>query len=540
MRGERSSDQKESPVSEPVALRMISPINRWETGESEEAQKAKAAYLFKYIAQTGMFVYMESGAIPGMLQHLKEKFNLDYFQLGILGSVIYLSLSLGCPFFAWMYRKYNAKFILGVTVIVNNLTTLSFALCPTSLPNLFITLRAAVGLSQAGLVVYTPVWIDEFAPAGKHATWMATLQAATPFGIMFGYLAASAFTFSGKDTLLGIYTFRYPFLLQVLVVCPYAALYWIVPNKHINVLAHFKLADPSRRGNSWDEDLKLPDEEEIHEFTSLEGSIQVAPIDVEGDVEKVQLNSPSVPWKGGLSIGGGIEMGHSANSPPGQEMKGGSGSAIDAGVPEMLKGMDAVIALVRNKTYMFIVISLTALYFVVTGIQYWATDYLETELHGNSTTVRLQFLFTSATAPVAGVIFGGWFVERVGGYKGKAQRRTTLGWCTGFGCCAVVAAVFVTMVNSTWAAAGLLWVLLFFGGSVLPGGSGIFISVIPPNIRTIGSSFAAIIFNLFGYFLSPFLSGLLSEEYSSLTLGFRFILSFSLVAIIFMGLAYKT
>jgi len=189
---------------------------------------------------------------------------------------------------------------------------------------------------------------------------------------------------------------------------------------------------------------------------------------------------------------------------------------------------------------MSIVFSLSALYFVVTGIQYWATDYLETELNGNKNVVRLQFLFTSATAPVAGVIFGGWFVEWIGGYKGTDQRRKALGWCLFFGVLACTCAVFVTLVSGTWFCAALLWFQLFFGASVLPGGSGIFISVIPHNIRTIGSSFAAIVFNLLGYFLSPFLSGLISQEYNSLLLGFRIILGWSGFAIIFFAVAYYT
>lgn len=55
----------------------------------------------------------------------------------------------------------------------------------------------------------------------------------------------------------------------------------------------------------------------------------------------------------------------------------------------------------------------SGLYFVVTGIQFWVTDYLTAapELGGlgaDKGTVLVAFSVTILTAPTAGVIFGGW------------------------------------------------------------------------------------------------------------------------------------
>mmetsp|Transcript_5092 Transcript_5092/g.12342 ORF Transcript_5092/g.12342 Transcript_5092/m.12342 type:complete len:793 (-) Transcript_5092:104-2482(-) len=728
--------QGESKAPLPVSMSQPANVLPTRPRGTKGRLKHEARYLFKWIAQAGMFVYMEGGVIPGMLITLRERFGMDYFQLGMLGSVVYLTLSIGCPFFGWLYRHYNAKRIIGVALALNNAAMLAFALCPTSLPNLFIGLRGVVGFFQAALVVYTPVWIDEFAPDGSHATWMAWLQAATPFGIMLGYMAASAFTFSGHDTLGGIYTFRYAFLLQVALVTPYLAGIWAVPSRHINVVARFR--SKMHAASIWETDLKIPSHGEVSprsivsgmarkalHYTSATG-VRLSSTFIERDgppgprhrdggregerEREIQLSLPddddeeeeeedavdekknnnkteregpepaTSAAKNGGGGGGGLRVSFSrlispldslhsltpsspsgcdcdsepggwrrqrADAAEGMEMsrvcssssrrspkglsppppsrapppvpvadrsepehgtddemsllktcvrsQGGSagdeigkasiamnihdcdaaadpnataappthaddwrgdfalgnsfrrdrassvGSAGSVGsVGTRVSYSMAIWTLVTNVTYMSIVFSLSALYFVVTGIQYWATDYLETELNGDEKIVRLQFMLTSATAPVAGVIFGGWFVEFIGGYKGREQRRKALGWCLFFGSLACVASVFVTLVSNTWFAAALLWILLFFGGAVLPGGSGIFISVIPTNIRTIGSSFAAIVFNLFGYFLSPFLSGLISEEYNSLTLGFRIILGWSGFALIFFSIAYCT
>jgi len=44
---------------------------------------------------------------------------------------------------------------------------------------------------------------------------------------------------------------------------------------------------------------------------------------------------------------------------------------------------------------------------VVTGIQYWCANYLETVIGEDPAVVSWYFSLTSATSPVGGVIIGG-------------------------------------------------------------------------------------------------------------------------------------
>lgn len=46
-------------------------------------------------------------------------------------------------------------------------------------------------------------------------------------------------------------------------------------------------------------------------------------------------------------------------------------------------------------------------YFVVTGIQFWVTDYLVTFLDADPNVVVAGFALSSLTGPTAGVFFGG-------------------------------------------------------------------------------------------------------------------------------------
>jgi hypothetical protein len=40
---------------------------------------------------------------------------------------------------------------------------------------------------QAFLVIYAPVWVDEFAPPGLCTLWMSLMQGGVAIGIMVGY-----------------------------------------------------------------------------------------------------------------------------------------------------------------------------------------------------------------------------------------------------------------------------------------------------------------------------------------------------------------
>lgn len=51
-------------------------------------------------------------------------------------------------------------------------------------------------------------------------------------------------------------------------------------------------------------------------------------------------------------------------------------------------------------------LSLSTLYFVVTGIQFWISDYLLNVLGGEDTLVYTCFIVVSVTAPTSGVLVG--------------------------------------------------------------------------------------------------------------------------------------
>ena len=97
-----------------------------------------------------------------------------------------------------------------------------------------------------------------------------------------------------------------------------------------------------------------------------------------------------------------------------------------------------------------------------------------------------------------------------------------------------------------WEFVILLWMLLYFGASILPSCSGILMAIVPNQYKTVASGANLMIFNLFGYFLSLTLSGLLMQlllqfksncDYvCSRQNGFRLIMMWSVFSFMFLVL----
>ena len=90
------------------------------------------------------------------------------------------------------------------------------------------------------------------------------------------------------------------------------------------------------------------------------------------------------------------------------------------------------------------------------------------------THIQLAFSVTSITGPLAGVFFGGWLVDKMGGYADDPSATAkTLFTCNLFGVGAVLCAIPTAFVNSFVGAVALIWLILFFGGALLPALTGV-------------------------------------------------------------------
>lgn len=177
-------------------------------------------------------------------------------------------------------------------------------------------------------------------------------------------------------------------------------------------------------------------------------------------------------------------------------------------------------------------LNLTVLFFVVTGIQYWVKAFLEEVIGSDGSVVGIAFVFVSATAPTGGVIFGGWLIDRLGGYGGPVQILKTLRINASLGACAVACCLAILFMDSLAPIMTLIWLLLFSGGATVPSLTGIIVSSVKPSLRSFASSLSQLSFNILGFALSTLIPGVVMEFTGSREWGFNTVMLWSVWGVI--------
>jgi len=484
-----------------------------------EEDKLEASYLFKYIALAQVLLYLECGAVPALLHILKrpEAFDLTYAEQGLLGGVVYIFLSAACPVAGVLLRTFRVKKVLASALVVNNLSVLCFALCPDHHPYLLISCRAFVGFTQAFFMVYSPLWVDEFAPASRRTTWMATIQGSVPLGVVCGYSIAYVATLNEPCDLVECW--RWPFLIQSVVVLPFCLGTWFVPDPHIQYHRpdHTEEEYPKFQA-------RLCQEQEGGDDNSDVAGVDLPEVEGEEQTDTTHKTKklPNILRVPNLSLNTAFLF----DKVRAVKAKAGSGCCRD------------LTRLLCNPIFMLSNLTLSSLVFVATGIQFWGTDYLITVYQGESAHVMPLVIFTGATAPVLGVVFGGWWVDRQGGYRGLRERAVALRWGLVSGVVACAASVGAAVASNMALFITLLWCIFFFGAALVPAITGIFISSVQPSARALASAMSVIMVNLLGYALAPLLSSFVMQMTHNYVWGMRLILGWSVCSVVFLLAAW--
>jgi MFS family permease len=147
--------------------------------EGSTLKRQDQTYLFKCLLLANFLQYLEAGAVPALLLPLSESFHMGPAQQGLLGGVVYLSLSVGGPFAGFLLRSFKHKYVLSCAVIAFIFFTLLWALTPVERPystNAFLLLRFLMGLCQCVVCVFLPLWTNDNAPSDRRTSWMSYLQ----------------------------------------------------------------------------------------------------------------------------------------------------------------------------------------------------------------------------------------------------------------------------------------------------------------------------------------------------------------------------
>ncbi len=202
---------------------------------------------------------------------------------------------------------------------------------------------------------------------------------------------------------------------------------------------------------------------------------------------------------------------------------------------EDLNYLEKIKVLMDYKVFIYSVISMSILIYIITGVQYWVTDYLDQILGIKSQKDRL-FLFTVAcfTAPVMGVLIG----TEIKNKFCQQNMQKSLIFCSILGILASICSIPVPITLSLGYFIVFMWLVLFFGAGIVPVLTSIIINSVPEEHIASANSMTNLITNALGYLPSPYVYGILSDIKGDLgVLGMKVTMWIAIPGMFFLCLA---
>lgn len=226
-------------------------------------------------------MYIESGVVPALLLQLTSSFNMRAGEQGLLGGIVFLSLSLGSPIAGFLLHHFDQQMVVGISIIANAVLTLLWAMTPVNhrySTLLFISIRALMGFTQAFFVVYIPLWTNENSPRSSKTRWMGYYQMTVPIGIITGYFLSSiVLSLSNPiDPLMcgNLLCWRWPLLVEVVLLLPIAVIFLQLPRDVANIrmrrIRHVIANDQLSIEMTAHDSSQIPSKQIINEATSLD------------------------------------------------------------------------------------------------------------------------------------------------------------------------------------------------------------------------------------------------------------------------------
>lgn len=406
--------------------------------------------IFWLIFTINLLNHLDHGSIAACTTNLMEELDLDHAQLGVVGSLVYLGLTLGAIIAGKVFNTYEPKWIVSISIIVSSFFLYYMTKC-TSMLGLSLC-RLGCGFFQVFSMIYFPVWVDQFGIYERRTIWLSFLQLGPALGTMIGYAVEAISVRKFESWKIGFY---FQCVALIISICAFL----FSPDKLFS--RNYKRTNITRNLIS----------QNINPTTTLYKQLGV----INGD----KYNSIC-----DFSI-----------------------YIINDEDEEKEKNFNIFITVAHlwnNKIYKYTLSGICCLLFIITGIEFWITNYMHIVLHQELEKVFFTFSIVCITAPTLGVLVGGYVIEKVGGYSNRNAIIICFYVSILSGCCGIP----LPFLSNYKAFTGLMWFTLFFGGFIMPGLTGVLLFSIDSSTKEESNSVTHFCYNFFGYLPSPVLYGL--------------------------------
>ena len=430
--------------------------------------KQKRKFIYILIVLINIFINLDRGAIPASTTEIKDRNKISNAELGMIGSLIYFGLILGSLSGGYFFSKYASKWLIISSLFILAFFLYSFTILESS-GGMYLC-RVGCGFCEVFCCIYFPIWVDQYGVKGSKVIWITFLQLGVPVGTILGYMI-EAFSIKYYQSWEG------GFFIQILLVCILSGILFLTPDKFFE--------RNYRHSESTQEEIE-------NEFKTFKKSLS----------QKLENNKNNYLLKNMNLIN------DLYNSKYGRPSMYSIFSMID--IEEDIgyhKYCEVLTKLIKNKGYISTMFGISCSLFVITGMQFWVSDYMQEVIHLESSMTYIIYAIVSISAPTLGVLTGGFLIQYLGGYTDeKALNACCKLTFVGFICAFILPLFDYPIIFVIF-----MWLMLFFESSVTPGLTGLMISTIPNNYKEIGNSLTQLFYNLIGFLPSPFIYGLVTS-----------------------------
>ena len=446
-----------------------------------------------------IIISMDTGLFTSASTLIKETLKIDDKKFGLFGSCIHFGRIFGTIIFMFIFNIFNRKNLLIISFFINCISIFCFTITDNIII-LFIS-RIINGFCTSFGIIYFPIWIDQFGIQNKKTLMMSLLQMAFPIGMILGYTT---------NTILGSKKWKITLLIETISLFIFNLFIIFIPKKYYSKKLCFK-----------------------QHFDGVEKIKQMKKIKIRKKSNQDSKLTNNYKKKHSNDIN---ESNNKNNFEINRNSLFSQNNLDNKKNDDIFSFKKKIKFIITNKIYICTILYKSINQFILSGLTFWLTDYLENILEEKNSFQRLYiYIEAIVIGPIIGIAIGGFLGSMTGGYE---KKNSVLAIFI-LQAISSLFSIFVPLVNNINLFSLYLTLFNLFMSSVIPVNTGLILWTLPKNLKGFGNGVGNLITTIIGKFPSPLLYGYIQYLFNDYNkrIGMHFLMKISFLGEICLAFA---
>ncbi len=446
-----------------------------------------------------IIISMDTGLFTSASTLIKETLKIDDKKFGLFGSCIHFGRIFGTIIFMFIFNIFNRKNLLIISFFINCISIFCFTITDNIII-LFIS-RIINGFCTSFGIIYFPIWIDQFGIQNKKTLMMSLLQMAFPIGMILGYTT---------NTILGSKKWKITLLIETISLFIFNLFIIFIPKKYYSKKLCFK-----------------------QHFDGVEKIKQMKKIKIrkKSNQDSKLTNNYKKKYSNDIN-----ESNNKNNIEINRNSLFSQNNLDNKKNDDIFSSNKKIKFIITNKIYICTILYKSINQFILSGLTFWLTDYLENILEEKNSFQRLYiYIEAIVIGPIIGIAIGGFLGSMTGGYE---KKNSVLAIFI-LQAISSLFSIFVPLVNNINLFSLYLTLFNLFMSSVIPVNTGLILWTLPKNLKGFGNGVGNLITTIIGKFPSPLLYGYIQYIFNDYNkrIGMHFLMKISFLGEICLAFA---